>query len=92
MGPASAYRPMHVGLSHSPSQQRPLRPPRSLRSCLARPPQPLSPKKQVVFADTVGLSLTSVLVFEDAVGGNSEEGACRATSLPHHPGSRPPRA
>ncbi|XP_045315518.1 protein phosphatase 1 regulatory subunit 3C-like [Leopardus geoffroyi] len=68
---------MHLGLSHSTSQPRPLRPPRSLRSCLARPPKPQSPKKQVVFADTAGLSLTSVLVFEDAVGGDSEEGPCR---------------
>lgn len=83
--------PMHLRLSHSTSQQRPLRPlrplrpprpPRSLRSCLARPPKPQSPKKQVVFADTAGLSLTSVLVFEDAVGGDSEEGSCRATSFP----------
>lgn len=82
-------RPMHLCLGHSRSpQQLPrsgqaqLRPLWPLRSCLARPPNPQGPKKQVVFADTKGLSLTSVHMFEDAVGGDSEEGSCHPSNLP----------
>lgn len=83
-------RPMHLCLGHSRSpQQLPrsgqaqLRALRPSRSCLARPPNPQGPKKQVVFADTKGLSLTSVHMFEDPVGGDSEEGSCP----PGHPPS-----
>nr|XP_025741774.1 uncharacterized protein LOC112834577 [Callorhinus ursinus] len=88
-GPSPVHRPMHLCLSHSPSPQQllraggaQLRPLRSLSSCLARPPKPQGPKKQVVFADTKGLSLTTVHLFEDAVGGDSEEGSCHLSSFP----------
>lgn len=94
-GPSPVHRPMHLCLCHSPSPQQPLRsggaqlrPLRSLRSCLARPPKPQGPKKQVVFADTKGLSLTSVHLFEDPVGGDSEEGSCHPSSFPR-PASPP---
>ncbi|XP_047573135.1 uncharacterized protein LOC125092790 isoform X2 [Lutra lutra] len=83
---------MHLCLGHSrPPQQLPrsgqaqLRPLRPSRSCLARPPNPQGPKKQVVFADTKGLSLTSVHMFEDAVGRDSEEGSCHPSNLPRLP-------
>ncbi|XP_027455869.1 protein phosphatase 1 regulatory subunit 3C-like [Zalophus californianus] len=100
-GPSPVHRPMHLCLSHSPSPQQllraggaQLRPLRSLSSCLARPPKPQGPKKQVVFADTKGLSLTSVHLFEDAVGGDSEEGSCHLSSFPRPAPPQPsaPRA
>ncbi|EPY78377.1 hypothetical protein CB1_001095032, partial [Camelus ferus] len=60
-----ARRSMHLSLSPSASQPPPaghvelqLLP--SFCSCLAPPPKPQRPRKQVVFADMKGLSLTSV--------------------------------
>lgn len=74
---------MHLCLSHSPSPQqlpRPglveLQPQASFYSFLVRLHEPQRPKKRVVFADTKGISLTSVHKFEDAVGRHSEEASC----------------
>ncbi|XP_055272254.1 translation initiation factor IF-2-like [Moschus berezovskii] len=49
------------------------RPRPAFRSCLAPPPEARRPGKRVVFADTKGLSLTSVHSFEDAVGADSDK-------------------
>lgn len=87
--PSPVHRSMHLCVDHSADPQQLLRsgraqpgPLRSLRSCLARPPKPQGPRKQVVFADTKGLSLTSVHMFEDAVGGDSESCWCPLSSFP----------
>lgn len=87
--PSPVHRSMHLCLNHSAAPQPLLRsgraqpgPLRSLRSCLARPPKPQGPRKQVVFADTKGLSLTSVHMFEDAVGGDSESCWCPLSGFP----------
>nr|CAI9707752.1 unnamed protein product [Rangifer tarandus platyrhynchus] len=83
---------MHLCLGRRIGRGNP-RPRPAFRSCLAPSPEARRPRKRVVFADTKGLSLTSVHSFEDAVGADSEKDSCGGSrgARPAPPSSPKPR-